>query len=64
MGRDGHGPPPGRTEGERRRWWQWRKFTWLPGDIVITKRGERSRNRGEGLHEGRDDKQPGGAGVR
>ena len=55
MGEDRHGLPPGLSEEERRRWWQWRKFTWLPGDIKIIKPGERSGGRGE---NGRDTEQP------
>ena len=47
MGRDRHGPPPGLSEEEeRRRWHQRRKFTWLPQDIVITKRGEGDNREG------------------
>ncbi len=46
MGRDRHGPPPGLSEEELRRWKQWRKFTWLEGDVVITKRGD-GKNPGE-----------------
>ncbi len=63
MGRDRHGPPPGLSEEERRRWWQWRKFTWLPGDIVITRNGQRLEGRAEEAHEEQDE-QPGDAGTR
>ena len=63
MGRDQHGPPPGLTEEELRRWHQWRKFTWLPGDIVILKKGNDKKS-GEDTDEGRDDEQPGGTGER
>ncbi len=46
MADDQYGPPPGLSEEERRRWQQWRKFVWGPGDIVITKRpGVRSPKR-------------------
>ncbi len=64
MGRDQYGPPAGLSEEELRRWQQWRKFVWLPGDIKIIKPDERSEDRGEEAHEGRDDEQPGGAGAR
>ena len=64
MERDRHGPPPELSEEERRRWWQWRKFVWGPNDIVITKRGERSQDRSEEPHEGREDDTPGGMGER
>ncbi len=67
MGRDRHGPPPGLTHEERKRWQQWRKFVWMEGDIVITKRpGDRKTEEGAdgGPHEGRDDERPGGAGAR
>ncbi len=63
MGRDRYEPPPGLSEEERRRWQQWRKFVWLPGDVKITKRGE-GRKSEESAHEGRDDEQPGDAGAR
>ena len=53
MGRDRHGPPPGFTEEERRRWWQWRKFTWLPGDVVITRTGD-GKKLGKDADQGRD----------
>ncbi len=45
MAGDQHGPPPGLSE-EERRWWQWRKFTWLPGDIEIIRTGN-GRKAGE-----------------
>ena len=60
MGRDRHGPPPRLTEEELRRWYQWRKFTWLPGDIVITKRGDGKKPKRREDEEGRDTGQPGG----
>ena len=63
MGRDWHGPPPGLTEEELRRWHQWRKFTWLPGDIVITRPSD-GKKPGEDADEQRDDVQPGGTGSR
>ena len=56
MAEDRHGPPPGLTEEERRRWWQWRKFTWLPGDIQIIRSGDGKKS-GE-TREGQDDEQP------
>ncbi len=43
MERDRHGPPPGLSEEERRRWQQWRKFIWMDGDIVITSPGDRKK---------------------
>lgn len=61
MGRDRHEPPPGLTEEELQRWKQWRKFTWLPGDIVITKRGDGKKPE-EGTDGERNDERPGGAG--
>ena len=62
MGRDRHEPPPGLSEEELRRWHQWRKFTWLPGDVVITRRGD-GKKPGEGADGGRDrdDERPGSA---
>ena len=57
MAEDQHGPPPGLTEEELRRWHQWRKFTWLPGDIVIIKRGD-GKKPGEDADRRRDDKRP------
>ena len=63
MGRDQHGPPPGLSEEERRRWQQWRKFVWMDGDIVIMKQlGDKKPE--ESADEGRDDEQPGRAGAR
>ncbi|MDP9484189.1 MAG: hypothetical protein M3Q49_00050 [Actinomycetota bacterium] len=55
MGRDGHGPPPGLSEEERRRWWQWRKFIWMEGDIVITSPGDRKKPR-EGTNGDRSER--------
>ena len=63
MGRDRHGPPPGLSEEERRRWQQARKFVWMDGDIVITKRGD-GKKHGEDADGERDDEQPGDAGER
>ena len=63
MGRDQHGPSPGLTEEERRRWWQWRKFTWLPGDIQIIRPGG-GKGSGKDTDRRRDDERPGGAGER
>ncbi len=63
MGRDRHGPPPGLSEEERRRWQQWRKFVWMPGDIVITKRPGVNKPE-EGADGGQADGQPGGVGAR
>ena len=57
MADDRHEPPPGLSEEELRRWKQWRKFTWLPGDIVITRTGD-GKKLGEGVSEERDDKRP------
>ncbi len=55
MGRDRHEPPPGLTKEELWRWKQARKFTWLPGDIVITHRPEDDRKKPEeGTDGGRD----------
>ena len=61
MGQDRHGPPPGLSEEERRRWWQWRKFTWLPGDKQIIRPGDGKKP--EDAREGQDE-QPGDAGTR
>ena len=63
MGRDRHGPPPGLSEEERRRWQQWRKFVWMDGDIVILKEGDGKKPEEE-PRGGRDDERPGGAGAR
>lgn len=62
MADDPYGPPPGASEEELRRWKQWRKFTWLPQDVVITKRGDGKEPR-EG-EEARDaePQDPGGRG--
>ena len=57
MGIDRHEPPPGLSEEERRRWWQWRKFTWLPGDIQIIRTGDGKKS-GEDADRRRDDEQP------
>ena len=62
MGRDRHEPPPGLTEEELRRWEQWRKFTWLPGDVVITRPGDGKKP--EQDSDGGRDEQPGGTGER
>ena len=61
MAGDQHEPPPGLSEEERRRWWQWRKFTWLPGDIRIVKPGDGKKPE-ESADQGRDE-QPGGTGA-
>lgn len=63
MGRDRHEPPPGLSEEERKRWQQWRRFTWLEGDIVILKRGDGKKPRKD-ADGGRDDGKPGDAGAR
>ena len=63
MAGDEHGPQPGLSEEERRRWWQWRKFTWLPGGAQIVRTGDVKKS-GEELHEGWGDEQPGDAGER
>lgn len=53
MEREQHGPPPGLSEEERRQWERWRRFMWLPGDIVITKQlGDKKTE--ESADEGRD----------
>ncbi len=62
MGRDRH-EPPGLTEEERRRWWQWRKFVWMEGDIVITSPSDRKKHE-ETADEGRDDERLEDAGAR
>jgi hypothetical protein len=55
MAEDRHGPPPGLSEEERRRWWRWRRFVWGPGDLRIVKRGdgERAQEDAGGEREGR-----------
>ena len=62
MAEDRHGPPPGLSDEESRRWKQWRKFTWLPGDVRIIKPGDGKKS-GEGADGGRDQEQPGDAGA-
>lgn len=57
MADDQHGPPPGLSEEDLRRWHQWRKFTWLESDIVITRTGGGKKS-GEGANGKRDDEQP------
>ena len=59
MGRDRHEPPPGLSEEERRRWWQWRKFTWLPGDIQIIRTGHGKKSVSEDADGDRDEEQSG-----
>ena len=61
MGDDWHEPPPGLSEEELRRWQQWRKFVWMEGDIVITRRGDGKKPE-EGADARQDDEQPGDSG--
>ena len=58
MAGDQYEPPPGLTEEELRRWKQWRKFTWLPQDIVITRPGDGKRS-GKDTDGVRDQEHPG-----